>query len=118
MKNKNKIRVLFGLFIVTGIISINKEIEFYPSLQFPLFENHKGGINVQFKKVKLINLKDSSLISVAEIVKPYDKRLLLFGPMSLENNVTAPSTLIMFQELYRDGLVLSLELTDTIIIFK
>ncbi len=122
MNAKNKIRLLFATFLLLGIYSVNNRVEFYPSIQFPIFESPKKGVDISFKKVQLIDIRKGTSINLAELVKPYDKRLLLFGSMALENKQFAPLALTEFQKIYNanfeDSAILAISVTDTTIIFN
>lgn len=95
----NRIRFFFLILLLFSLATIFLNLNIYPSIIFPHFANKKMGKNVIVIYPKVFSFKTSSEVNLINLIKPYDKRFILFTKANLINKYTAPNMLRKLEQL-------------------
>lgn len=102
IKSKLKIQLLFGALLVWSCISILNNIKVYPVIIFPHFANQNQGYNYTVMVPKVFSAQTGKEVNVIELIKPYDKRFILFTKANLCDAKKSVSTLKLLEKLNFD----------------
>ena len=95
----NRVRFFFLILLLFSFASIFFNVKIYPSIIFPHFANKKMGKNVIVIYPKVFSFKTSSEVNLINLIKPYDKRFILFTKANLTNKYKAPNMLRKLEQL-------------------
>jgi hypothetical protein len=92
-----KIKIIFLFFLFWNLVLAFYNIEIYPSIKFPHFYCRNYRKEIKFYKLDLRD-KNDKVIDLSEIVRPYDKRFVLFGLRSLIDSSTRYRSQVFFNQ--------------------
>lgn len=102
IKPKLKIQLLFGVLLVWSGVSILFNIKFYPVIIFPHFTNQNQGYHQTVIVPKVFSVQTGKEVNIVELIKPYDKRFILFTKVDLCDAKKSASTLKLLEKLNSD----------------
>jgi hypothetical protein len=95
----DRVRFFFLLLLLFSFASIFFNVKIYPSIIFPHFPNKKMGKNAIVIIPKVFSFKTSSEVNLINLIKPYDKRFILFTKANLSSKSTTPNILRKLEQL-------------------
>lgn len=96
---ENKIRISFIFLLLFSFATIYLKIKVYPCIIFPHFANKHFGGNTVILKPTVYSFNSGAEIDMVNLIKPYDKRFILFTKNYLTNIYLAPQILRKLEQL-------------------
>lgn len=100
IKTKHKIQLVFGALLAWSCFSILSSIQVYPVVIFPHFAGKKQGSNPVVLIPKVFSRKNGNEVNIIELLKPYDKRFILFTKANLCDEQNLKSTIELLEKIH------------------
>lgn len=75
----DKVKLVFLGLTIFGCYSVFTGKNYYPSVRFPEFINRNSVLPLSVKKIKIIDLDTKKEVRLERLLKPFDKRYILFS---------------------------------------
>lgn len=69
---------------------------YYPTIIFPHFMNRKMNTKIRYTKTNITSDNDQKEISISSIIKPHDKRFMLFSIRAMQDSSIDKRKLMKF----------------------
>lgn len=100
IKTNHKIQLVFGALLLWSCFSILKSIQVYPVIIFPHFAGKKQGNDPVVLTPKVFSSKTGNEVDIIELLKPYDKRFILFTKANLCDEQNSKSTIELLEKIH------------------